>query len=1034
MLQYTANPSPFAFEDGRKKSSSVASTPRFLSNVPSKPDPRRLAVPLTQKRSVDTDLSQDRLSFSPSLSVSTSFSSLPSPSFPPSTLPQVVPRAPYSSHSNDFPRPPSSPKEHSSLSSHIEDVLSHGDIVGEGIHLQGEPLRLVEHVHAADYQESATEFEVVRKLGTGSYAVVYLVREVLCRSPPSEDDHFYPGGRLELDDASATRSPPTEYGREYAIKLLSKADLDEEELVAQFTEATIHQSIPVHSNIVTLHRTLETSAFLLLLLEFVPGQDLFYFLEQARDHYDVDPASDPALNRTPPTPGLLSSLHPSQLLSHTRLRLIASMFAQMCEAVATCHDASVFHRDIKPENFIVTDGWTLNQDDIRERKVVVKLSDFGLSTRDAVSSDMDCGSAPYMSFECRNNVAPVYKPRAADVWSLGIVLVNMLYHCNPWTDTAKDECSSFDLYLSNPTNFFMRRFAGMTLPVANFLVENVFCILDDPTDDSQRIGAREFGAWIRDLPTLMGTSQPATHTHSRVPSTASIPGHLLLASAPVSRRPSSRPASAAGGSPRRPPVVLRAISQNTSVDPVLDHDGPDGTLPPALDLVLNEEDEDEEEQQRQREEQQAEDGHSPSVRSLSTTKRRKRGRKGKGMMPPVDHTETSERLALASQTLVRELSRQTRSTSASTQSFLDVPPPQPVPVSTSKPPVTKKPSKWKLSFGKSAGEAAIGTRSDSRSTRTNSTSGSARATNVTNLIMGLNPASPPVPSQLQPPPVPTLRGRVGGHPEPLSPSQARRGASPTSTRSGRPMPSMSSSSSTTSSNWRNSMSSTNTSTSAFTRYSNQSMRSISTFATTVSTSSASSSTNWRNPQSPTFPSCSSLASSVNSNKACPPPNNNNSNNSLPRRPPPNIKRTYFSGPSQFIPGMHLLTGRPSVMTGVPWELGCAPRELHQKDMDIFGAPPQPRERKRAGRGGKGKQPATSGGVKSALEPINERPHQVRQDAATSTTDLAEGQQLGSGGQGQGTQGQGQGPDGGEAPKVHKAQINALAKMLSALRR
>ena len=125
------------------------------------------------------------------------------------------------------------------------------------------------------------------------------------------------------------------------------------------------------------------------------------------------------------------------------------MFAQMCEAVATCHEASVFHRDIKPENFIVTDGWTLNQDGIRERKVVVKLSDFGLSTCDAVSYDMDCGSAPYMSFgttpifhsvylfglspftECRNNVAPVYKPRAADVWSLGIVLINMYvtYRC-----------------------------------------------------------------------------------------------------------------------------------------------------------------------------------------------------------------------------------------------------------------------------------------------------------------------------------------------------------------------------------------------------------------------------------------------------------------------------------------------------------------------------------------------------------------------------------------------------------------------------
>ncbi|KAF8262881.1 kinase-like domain-containing protein [Lactarius quietus] len=1003
MLQYTANPSPFAFSDGPKKSSSSsASTPRFLSNASSKKKfGPRLAVPLTQQRSIDTDLSQDRFSFSPSLSVSTSYSSLPSPNFPPSALPQVVPRPPYSSsHSNDFPPPPSS-KEHSSLSSYIEDVLSHGDIVGEGIPLQGEPLRLVahrsaEHVPAADHQEQATEFEVVRKLGTGSYAVVYLVREVICRSPPSEDDHIYPGGRLELDDASVSRSPTTEYGREYAIKLLSKADLNEEELASQLTEATIHQSIPAHPSIVTLYRTLETSSFLLLLLEFVPGPDLFFFLEEARDHYDVDPASDPPLNRTPPTPGLLSSLHPSQLLSSTRLRLIASMFAQMCEAVATCHDASVFHRDIKPENFIVTDGWALNQDGTRERKVVVKLSDFGLSTFDAVSSDFDCGSAPYMSFECRNNVAPVYKPRAADVWSLGIVLINMLYHYNPWMDTATGECSSFQLYRSNPTNFFMRRFAGMTLPVANFLVENVFCILEDPTDDSQRIGAREFGIWIRDLPTLLGASQPSTHphAHSRGPSTASIPGHPL-ASAPASRRPSSRQASIAGSSPRRPPVGLRSIPQNPG-DPVLDHDGTDGTLSPGLDLVLNEEDEDEDQQQHA-DGQHSEDG----ARSLSTTKRRKRGRKGKGTTPSTDYTQTSERLALASQTLVRELSRQTRSNPA--PSFLDVPPSQPVPVSPS---VTKKPSRWKLSFGKSTGEATIGSRSsDSRSTRSSSNSGSARAANVTNLIMGLNPASPPAPHS-PPPPVPslhlqaTLRGRAGVHPDVPSPSQARRGGSPTSTRSGRPL--ASSSSSTTSSNWRNSMSSTNTSTSNFTRYSNQSLRSVSTFATSVSASSASSSTNWRNPQSPTFPSTTSLASSVHSKAS---QNSNSSNNNgLPRRPPPNVK----------------------ILTGVPWELTCVPRELNQKDVDIFGSPPQQRERKRAGRG-KGKQPAPSGGGKSALEPINERPQQIRQDAATSTTDLAA--QEGGGGSGQG---QGQGD--GEAPRVHKAQINALAKMLSALRR
>ncbi|KAH6914192.1 CAMK/CAMK-unique protein kinase [Coprinopsis sp. MPI-PUGE-AT-0042] len=486
------------------------------------------------------------------LSISTNL--VPSPSVStPSTASGKHPRSPYISSrplsssspapfrapQSSGPTPPSALSQCASMGSSfpIEDVLAEGDIVGEGLLLQGEFLRLVGSGNETDDNAPAKEFEVVRVLGTGSYAVVYLVKEVLFRPPPSDNGHMDIGS-MDMDSISQTQ-----YGREFAIKWLSKANLDEEALTAQMSEVTIHQSLPLHSNIVTLHRTFETSSFLLLLLEYVPGEDLYYFLEQARDHYEPQPSSELAIfnSRTPPTPSLLSNLHPSQLLSRTRLRLIASMFSQMCEAVATCHSQHVFHRDIKPENFIVTDAWVTLPNGQLERKVIVKLTDFGLSTT-------EIESAPYMSYECRNNVAPTYRPRAADVWSLGIVLINMLYHFNPWTDTEDGACSSFDLYRRDPINFFINQ----------FLATKVFCLLDGDEDDRRR-----------ELVTLLGS-----HGMQRTLSTNSTHGHSLT-SIPVSHRPMSRTSSNATNAraPSFGPAYER--EEKSELSTVIDQDNED---------------------------------------------------------------------------------------------------------------------------------------------------------------------------------------------------------------------------------------------------------------------------------------------------------------------------------------------------------------------------------------------------------------------------------------------------------------------------
>jgi len=113
------------------------------------------------------------------------------------------------------------------------------------------------------------------------------------------------------------------------------------------------------------------------------------------------------------------------------------------------------------------------------------------------------------------------------------------------------------------------------------------------------------------------------------------------------------------------------------------------------------------------------------------------------------------------------------------------------------------------------------------------------------------------------------------------------------------------------------------------------------------------------------------------------------------------------------------------MDGVPWELDQLPRGQHPNPVgDIFGSPPVRKQRTR--------KPAQKD---LKLDTITERPagpasgqkspHYPRIDASTSTTDLAG---LPGGGNAKDDSGE------GGVKKVQKGQINALAKMLSALRR
>lgn len=238
MLQYPVQLPPLSLSSSPKNSKDNGDIRR--------PNDYPRPTPISNNKRFQKETFVPRSTFHPTpLSVSTNLTPSPTSSSP-SRTPYISSKPPLSSpilFSNPQPWASSKSSAKSSIvSSTVDDVLTQGDFVRQGGTLQGETIRLVSIGNTpspiGDYQEPAAEFIVKRRLGHGSYAVVYLVQEVLDRPQLSDDGHMPTMGMMELDSNSAPH-PRTLYGREYAIKCLSKANLDEEDLAAQMSEVVM---------------------------------------------------------------------------------------------------------------------------------------------------------------------------------------------------------------------------------------------------------------------------------------------------------------------------------------------------------------------------------------------------------------------------------------------------------------------------------------------------------------------------------------------------------------------------------------------------------------------------------------------------------------------------------------------------------------------------------------------------------------------------------------------------------------------------
>ena len=206
-------------------------------------------------------------------------------------------------------------------------------------------------------------------------------------------------------------------GEEVAIKCLSKiaatkdcpsVDVDEKSV-----EIACHLSLGYQSNIVNLIRSFETSAHIYLVLEYCPMGDLYEAIR---------------LDRGP-----------------RETKNVQDFMLQLVGAVEFMHSKGFYHRDIKPENiFLMQDG-------------SMKLGDLGLATADAWSHEPSVGSDRYMSPEQYAFTETTgYAPAQADVWAIGICLLNVLFSRNPFVtptesdklfaDYARDNQSLFDIF------------------------------------------------------------------------------------------------------------------------------------------------------------------------------------------------------------------------------------------------------------------------------------------------------------------------------------------------------------------------------------------------------------------------------------------------------------------------------------------------------------------------------------------------------------------------------------------------------------
>ncbi|MCA8918680.1 MAG: protein kinase [Planctomycetes bacterium] len=226
------------------------------------------------------------------------------------------------------------------------------------------------------------------------------------------------GKVLEVED--------TELRRSVALKVLRKELLGRRDIVERFLEEAQITGQLEHPNIVPVHEMgVDGAGNLYFTMKFVEGSSLSEVLLRLREG-----------NR-------------DTQREYPLLRLL-DVFIKICEGMAFAHNRGVIHRDLKPANIMVGRFGEVQVMDWGVAKVVGRQ--FRASENDSgivLTDRLDSGSAhtmmgsvigtpSYMSPEQAKGEVDTIN-HTSDIFSLGVILYEMLCLRSPWTGKSSDE-------------------------------------------------------------------------------------------------------------------------------------------------------------------------------------------------------------------------------------------------------------------------------------------------------------------------------------------------------------------------------------------------------------------------------------------------------------------------------------------------------------------------------------------------------------------------------------------------------------------